>query len=371
MPAIQPITMPKWGLAMEEGMVTSWAVDVGATVAVGQEIMDIETSKIANVFESPVAGVLRRHVVGEGVTVPVGALIGVVSEPDVSDAEIDAFVQEFQEGFTVAEDAGDGGSAAEVVEAGDWRINRVKAGPDTGEAILFLHGFGADTTTWMFNQAAFAEERPVHAIDLPGHGGSQKNLAEGSLDTLADAVLAYMDAADLESAHLVGHSLGGAIAVTVALRAPDRVTGLTLVSPAGFGPEIAGEFIEGFISQSRAKKLRPYLEMLVADPEMITSDMVEDVIKFKRLDGALDALKAIAGASFDGNSQKNDLRARLADIKVPIDVVWGDKDQILSVGHAEGLPAEIEVTIVPGGGHISHMEKASDVNAVIAKRINA
>ncbi len=76
--------MPKWGLAMEEGILARWAVDEGAEIAAGQEIMDIETTKIANVFESPVAGVLRKKVVKEGETVPVGALLGVVAEPGVA-----------------------------------------------------------------------------------------------------------------------------------------------------------------------------------------------------------------------------------------------------------------------------------------------
>ena len=79
MSSIKPITMPKWGLAMEEGVLARWAVEEGAEIALGQEIMDIETTKIANVFESPVAGVLRKKVVGEGETVPVGALLGVVA----------------------------------------------------------------------------------------------------------------------------------------------------------------------------------------------------------------------------------------------------------------------------------------------------
>ena len=61
--------------------------------------MDIETTKIANVFESPVAGVLRKKVVAEGETVPVGALLGVVSEPGVPDAEVEKFVGEFLENF--------------------------------------------------------------------------------------------------------------------------------------------------------------------------------------------------------------------------------------------------------------------------------
>ncbi len=103
MPAIQPITMPKWGLAMEEGQLARWAVDEGAEISAGQEIMDIETTKIANVFESPVGGVLRRKVVAEGETAPVGALLGVVAEPGVSDAEVDAFVGKFLESFQPAD----------------------------------------------------------------------------------------------------------------------------------------------------------------------------------------------------------------------------------------------------------------------------
>src|ERR671910_180404 len=97
--AIRPIVMPKWGLAMQEGMVAKWLVEEGATISAGDEILDIETSKIANVFESPVAGPLRRIVVGEGDTVPVGALLGVVADSSVSDADIDAFIATFQEEF--------------------------------------------------------------------------------------------------------------------------------------------------------------------------------------------------------------------------------------------------------------------------------
>ena len=118
MPAIQPITMPKWGLAMEEGMLARWAVDEGAPIALGQEIMDIETSKIANVFESPVAGVLRRKVVAEGETVPVGALLGVVAEAGVPDAEVDGFVADFLAELQAAEKGEAGGPVAETIEVG-------------------------------------------------------------------------------------------------------------------------------------------------------------------------------------------------------------------------------------------------------------
>jgi pyruvate dehydrogenase E2 component (dihydrolipoamide acetyltransferase) len=366
MPAIQPITMPKWGLAMEEGMLTKWTVDVGGEIELGQEIMDIETTKIANALESPVSGVLRRQVVDEGDTVPVGALLGVVSEAGVDEAAVDIFVQEFLDSFETEGESAEAGPEAETIEAGDYRIRRLRTGPDTGVPVLLIHGFGADLSTWMFTQAALAEDRPVHAIDLPGHGGSSKEIQDGSITGLAAAVMAYMDAADIASAHLVGHSIGGAVATQVALDAPARVAALSLIAPAALGTGIAGDFIDGFMSQSRARKLRPFLEMLVADPAMVTADMVEDVLKFKRLDGALAALQAIAAANFAGDEQRASLRARLGEITSPIQIIWGEDDRILPASHADGLPAAIQVTSIAGAGHIVHMEKAADVNRLIA-----
>jgi pyruvate dehydrogenase E2 component (dihydrolipoamide acetyltransferase) len=217
----------------------------------------------------------------------------------------------------------------------------------------------------MFNMPELSADRPVHAIDLPGHGGSSKDVGDGSVAYLADAVLAYMQAEGLESAHLVGHSLGGAIAVEIAARAPDRVAAVTLIAPSGFGSEIAHDFIEGFISESRAKKLRPVLEMLVADPQMVTHDMVEEVLKFKRLDGALTALKSIAATNFPDGAQKISSREKLEGLSAPVHVIWGEADRILPAHHAASLPASIKVTRVMDAGHIPHMERAAEVNKVI------
>ena len=254
MSSIKPITMPKWGLAMEEGVLARWSVEEGAKLSAGQEIMDIETTKIANVFESPVEGVLRRRIVAEGENVPVGALLGVVSEPGVPDAEVDAYVEEFLANFKPPEKGASDAAAPQTIDANGKRIRYLKAGPDEGTPLLLIHGFGADHTTWMFNQGDLAADRPVTAIDLPGHGGSTKDVGDGTHQSLAAAILDFMDAAGIDRAHLVGHSLGGAIATEIALTTPERVTALTLISPAGFGKEISQEFIEGFIGESRARK---------------------------------------------------------------------------------------------------------------------
>lgn len=365
MSSIKPITMPKWGLAMEEGALARWAVEEGTEIKLGQEIMDIETTKIANVFESPVEGVLRRKVVAEGETVPVGALLGVVADAGVADAEVETFVDAFLASFKPPEKGESGASRPETVEAGGKRIRYLRAGPDDGTPVLLIHGFGGDHLSWMFNQGELSSDRPVYAIDLPGHGGSSKDVGEGTARALARTVTDLMDALGISAAHLVGHSLGGAVATLVASTTPERVTALTLVAPGGLGREIAQDFIDGFISEGRARKLRPVLEMLAADPKLITAEMVEEVLKFKRLDGATEALKAVAAANFVGGEQRGSLRDRLGGLPMPVQVIWGESDRVLPAKHAEGLPPKVKVTVLPGAGHIPHMEKAAEVNAAI------
>lgn len=362
---IRAITMPKWGLAMDEGVVTEWTVGEGDAIALGQEIVAIETTKIANDFESPVSGVLRRIVAPQGETVAVGGLLGVVAEDAVADAEIDAFVQDFLARFVPTASGEADGPSAEIIEVAGHRIRRLKAGPDDGAPVLLLHGFGADLEGWAFNQGALASSCPVHAIDLPGHGGSGKVLSDGGAEALGSTVVDYIDAEGLTGVHLVGHSLGGAVAVHTALRAPERVSALTLIAPAGFGSEIAGEFISGFLTQSRGRKLRPILEMLVADASTVTAAMVENVVRFKRIDGALEALQTIAEANFDGDRQKCDVRDLLEQVDVPVQVIWGADDRILPPTHSDGLPGGIRVTVLPGAGHIVHLEKSEQVNQLI------
>ena len=89
---LYPITVPKWGIEMQEGTITGWQVAVGTTVAKGDELIDIETDKIVNTMEAPVDGVVCRQLVEEGETLKVGELLGVIAMSDASDSEIDAFI---------------------------------------------------------------------------------------------------------------------------------------------------------------------------------------------------------------------------------------------------------------------------------------
>ena len=92
---IRPIIMPKWGLSMSEGKVTGWLVKPGAKVKVGDELLEVETDKIASVVEAGDPGTLRRIIGEAGDVYPVKALLGVLADDDVSDAEIDAYVASY------------------------------------------------------------------------------------------------------------------------------------------------------------------------------------------------------------------------------------------------------------------------------------
>ncbi|MGD9884615.1 MAG: biotin/lipoyl-containing protein, partial [Reyranella sp.] len=127
--AITPITMPKWGLTMTEGMVAEWLVSPGSPVREGEEIMEIETTKITNVFESPVAGLLRRQVAEKGVTIPVGGLLAVLADAAVSEAEIDAYVAKFQAEFVPPADDDEAPAAAPAtIDVGGRRLRYLRLG---------------------------------------------------------------------------------------------------------------------------------------------------------------------------------------------------------------------------------------------------
>jgi pyruvate dehydrogenase E2 component (dihydrolipoamide acetyltransferase) len=367
---ITAFTMPKWGLTMTEGTVVGWLKAQGQSFKAGEELLEIETTKITNVFEAPEAGTLRRIVAPSGATLPVGGLLAVAAPEEVSDSDIDSFVA----GFAVPEVVAETGAEAEAagpreVEVDGLRLRYVELGEGTGVPVLLLHGFGADLNTWMFTQPTLAEGRRVVALDLPGHGGSSKELPDAGGESLAAVVGKALAALGIERMHLVGHSMGGGIASSFALRQPERIATLSLIASASLGAEINAAFIDGFVRASRRREAVEVLSLLVHDPALVSRTMVEDVLRYKRLDGVPATLAKIAAEWFPDGKQRTDLRDAVAQLKIPVQIIWGRDDRIIPVAHAEALAAKLPIHIVEEAGHLPHMEKAGEVNRLLKRLI--
>src|SRR6516165_6996699 len=184
--------MPKWGLSMQLGKITAWAVAEGDEVGVGDDLADIETEKINGTLEAADAGTVRRIIARVGEDIPVSGTIALIAAG-------------------VPDDAG-GTPELQTADVGGRKISYAGAGQD-GDVILLVHGYGGDRNSWLFLQEPLAAKYRVYALDLPGHGTSAKDVGDGALGVLADVVTGVLDAVLIsggaDRAHLVGHSLGG------------------------------------------------------------------------------------------------------------------------------------------------------------------
>ena len=143
-----------------------------------------------------------------------------------------------------------------------------------------------------------------------------------------------------------------------------------MIASAGLGPEINTSFIDGFVRMARRREAAEVIGLLVHDPALVSRAMVEDVLRYKRLDGVSAALAKVAEAWFSGGRQSLDLTSRIAELAMPVQVIWGRKDRIIPVAHAEALAARLPVHVVDAAGHLPHMEKTGEVNRLIERFIS-
>lgn len=371
MNAILPVKMPKWGLSMREGKIVHWWKAPGEEIGEGDDLVDVETTKITNTVESPGTGTLRRIVAAQDQTLSVGALLAVITDATTSDDEIDRFVEEWQKNFVPERDETERASVLELrtVEAAG-RPLRVGITKGKGVPVVLLHGFGADLNNWLFNIDALAAAAPVIAIDMPGHGASSKDVGDASITALANSVIEALDALGVRKAHLVGHSMGAAVALRLALDEPQRVSTLTLIAPVGLpGTRLSEDFLTGFIEAERRQQLKPVLEMLVAVPGLVSREMVDDVLKYKRLDGTQKALSRLRDRLLAGDDFRA-LQARREEWP-PALVIAGHKDVIVTGLADASLPPNWRLIWIEDAGHLPHVERAGAVNRLILERIEA
>jgi pimeloyl-ACP methyl ester carboxylesterase len=251
------------------------------------------------------------------------------------------------------------------------------------EQVICLHGLGSNKTSFFETVSALTPDHTVHAIDLPGFGSSSKP-ARGGYDApyFADAVLGYMDAMDIDCAHLVGNSMGGRIALEVALGDADRVKTLSLLSPALafrrrrelvplvrlIRPELAA-----IPHPMRAARVREHFWGLFARPERldpVAADIAADEFcrTYRSRSARIAFFAAARNIYLDAPHGERGLWTRLADLEPPALFVWGEQDRLVPVAFArhvaEALPSAQQV-VLPDCGHVPQVELAERTNGLI------
>lgn len=365
---ITALTMPKWGLSMKEGKLVAWLVNEGDSFGRGSELAEVETEKISSAVEAAGDGVIRK-IVGEVDTVyPVGALLAVAAPSAVSDAEIDAFVEKFQEEFVPEEADGDDEESRYAFADIDGARIRYSSVGEAGDWVILVHGFGGDLDNWLFNQSALAQAgHRVLALDLPGHGGSVKEVGDGSAAYMAKVVQGLMDHLEIDAAHCVGHSFGAAVITSLASAAGARVKSLNLVCPAGFSPTINGDYLDSFVTGSSRRELKPALSQLFADPALVTRQLINGILEFKRLDGVAECLQQIRGGLSQGSEQSLSLLSVLEGGPKTL-VVIGQQDHIIPGLENIAFPENVERIVLDQIGHMAQMEASNQVNEALIAR---
>jgi pyruvate dehydrogenase E2 component (dihydrolipoamide acetyltransferase) len=238
------------------------------------------------------------------------------------------------------------------------------------KTIVLLHGFGGGHHVWDEVGPRLAPFARTLAYDLPGHGLSLDFPAAGPAKVAARAVLADLTERGLGRFHLVGHSMGGAVATLMALADPQAIASLTLLAPGGYGPEINGPLLRSYAAASTRSNIRACLEAMSGKPAPSLDRTVDALWEMRGRPGQLAKLVEVAAAMTRDDRQGVIPHDRLGTLNMPVMVVWGADDTVLPVSQADGLPAHFHLHHVLGAGHMLPEEAPDLIADIIRRNIN-
>jgi pimeloyl-ACP methyl ester carboxylesterase len=257
--------------------------------------------------------------------------------------------------------------------------------------LLFLHGFGSALTQWQENLLPLSQSRSVYAIDLIGFGGSEKAATHYNVSFWTEQVYEFWHTFIGRPIVLVGHSLGALVALTAAVTYPDMVRNLVLMTlPAARQELLSGRLqslvgeIESLFTVSlftrlvfyfvrRPRVIRAILRAVYVNQERVTDALVHNFLApgFDR--GAAQALNRLTKAR-----TRNDFSRRskelLAEVQVPILLIWGLDDRVIPLTWGRQLPplnSNLKLVEIPNAGHCPYDECAECVNAEILTWLTA
>jgi 3-oxoadipate enol-lactonase len=246
-------------------------------------------------------------------------------------------------------------------------IHFTQWGDPDGEAVLFIHGLGADNLGWIRQRQAFSAYRCI-AVDNRGSGGSDKPLGPYSMERMARDAVEVLDRLDIEQAHVIGASMGGALAQIITLGFSDRVRTLVLACTAcdlGWRYELFDEWEDLIRTQGMRAFAIKNFEWLFG-PRSVRrlypiAALVGPFLVRAPADAFIAQLDAIR--NFDAGTTEE-----LAQVTAPTLVITGSQDILTPVADAEEIAARIprsELVVIRGQAHGFMVEGARHFNRVV------
>ena len=245
----------------------------------------------------------------------------------------------------------------------------------SGTPLVFIHGFGSSIFSWRKNLGPISKHHRVCAPDLPGFGYSDKPLdADYTVDGYADFVIQFMDSLHIKKAVLVGHSLGGGIALLTSLKYPSRVQSLILLDTEAYPikpplmltvAKLPG--IRSIIHRAIGEwVIRMSLKRSYYDHGLISDRLVDEYYRpFLTENGKAAPIKVLQAMDFE---QLKELPRRYRRIRKKTLIIWGQEDRISRIHLAHKLKKDLrnsKLKIIPASGHLVHEEKPEVVNRAI------
>lgn len=257
------------------------------------------------------------------------------------------------------------------------------------QTFVFIHGLANYSPVWKFQVEELSKHARCIALDLPGNGLSSQGDYPYGMFFYAECVKLFCDVLQLENVTLVGHSMGGQVAIMLGLRYSSRFEKLVLVAPAG---------IEHFSSFDTLlmQNMMGVGEFLYSD-ELHIQQAISDSFysAHSEKSAIISDLKAMlqqGHASRWRNMAKASINSMLgeqvsgflSELSIPVTIIFGDKDRLIPntllhpgqsipslIKHAEAMIPDVRCYLIPNGGHFVQIEKASEVNRIIINGLKA
>ena len=263
-----------------------------------------------------------------------------------------------------------GAPGTAMLRVGDRQVRHRVTG--AGDPLLLLHGIGRSLEDWDEQHARLSAGHALHSLDLPGFGWSDPVAGPTTLEALADALPAYLDTAGVRGpVTVVGNSLGGAVAMTLAVRHPDRVRALVLADSAGFGRQVtvglrmlAFDPLATLLLRPTPGNSRRSTRTIFHDPALTTparmrhaQELSARPVHAATMLGIARDLGTVRGVS---SRWRRPLVERVRASGLPVLAVWGDRDRILPPAHLAAVARELpdaRTRLILDCGHMPQIER--------------